>query len=106
MTAELAVGLPALALMLIAGLTAIQAVTTQLRCVDAAREAVRAAARGEPGRAAGEREAPPGATVTISTGPDIVRASVTSTVRPLGPYLPSITVRADAAAAVEPGAAS
>ncbi len=44
-TAELAVALPALVLLLLAGLTAVQAVTVQLRCVDAAREAARAAAR-------------------------------------------------------------
>ena len=48
-------------LLLFAGLTAVSAVTTKAQCVDAAREAALAAARGERGAAAGQRVAPPGA---------------------------------------------
>lgn len=46
-TAELAAALPALALVLIAAVWGVVYAATQLRCADAAREAARAAARGE-----------------------------------------------------------
>jgi hypothetical protein len=104
-TAELAAGLPALVLLLLVGLTAVTAVGTQLRCVDAAREAALAASRGEPGVAAGRRVAPPGATVTVVTEGERVRVTVVAPVRPLGPLLPAFGVAASAVAALEPGAA-
>jgi hypothetical protein len=101
--AELAVGLPALVALLLAGLTAVGAVTTQLRCVSAARDAALAAARGESGDEAGRRTAPAGATVSITREGDTVRASVRAPVRPLGGLLPRLAVSASAVAAVEPG---
>jgi Tfp pilus assembly protein PilX len=101
-TAELAVALPVLVLLLLAGLTSVNAVATQMRCVDAAREAARAQARGEPGVAAGERAAPTGATVAVSAVGDTVRATVVAVAHPLGGRLPGFTVRAEAVAAVEP----
>jgi Tfp pilus assembly protein PilX len=104
-TAELAVALPVLVLLLLAGLTSVNAVATQMRCVDAAREAALAQARGESGPAAGERAAPPGATVAVSADGDTVRATVVAVAYPLGDRLPGITVRAEAVAAVEPGGA-
>ncbi len=104
-TAELAVALPVLVLLLLAGLTSVNAVATQMRCVDAAREAARAQARGEPGAAAGERAAPAGATVAVSADGDTVRATVVAVAYPLGDRLPGFKVRAEAVAAVEPGAA-
>lgn len=103
-TAELAVGLPALVLFLVAGLWAVSAVTTQMRCVDAARDGALAASRGEPGAEAARQRAPAGATVTVVVEADTVRARVTAPVGPLGGLLPGLTVTADAAAAVEPGA--
>lgn len=102
-TAELAVGLPALMLLLFVGLTAVSAVTTKLRCVDAAREAARAAARGEQGYGAGQRTAPGGAEIEVSTEGDTVVATVRAPVRPLDHRLPGLSVRASAVAAVEPG---
>ena len=45
-TAELAVVLPTLVLVIAVGLTMVSVVLAQVRCVDAAREAARAAARG------------------------------------------------------------
>jgi len=102
-TAELAVGLPALILVLAAALTAVSAVVTKLQCVDAAREAARAAARGEPGEPAGRRVAPDGATVTVSIADGTVTARVSTIVHPLGGHLPAITVTADAVAEPEPG---
>lgn len=102
-TAELAAGLPALFLLLIAGLTAVTAVTTKAHCVDAAREAALAASRGESGAAAGGRSAPPGAVVSVRVEGDEVVATVRANVRSLGARLPGIDVSASAVAAVEPG---
>jgi hypothetical protein len=104
-TAELAVSLPALVLMVLTAMTAVVAVRTQLECVDAAREAARAAARGEPGVEAGELAGPDGARATVVRDVDTVRASVRATVHPLGPWLPGFDITAVAVAAVEPGAA-
>ncbi|NYF56495.1 TadE family type IV pilus minor pilin [Micromonospora purpureochromogenes] len=102
-TAELAAGLPALLLLLLAGLTAVDAVTTKAACLDAAREAALAAARGESGTAAGTRIAPPGAVVSVSVNGERVTATVRAPVRALGARLPRITVAATTVAAVEPG---
>jgi Flp pilus assembly protein TadG len=103
-TAEFAAGLPALILMLLVGLTAVSAVSTQLQCLDAAREGALAAARGDPAAAAAGRDAPPGADVSISVGSDTATAAVGAPVRMLGGNLPLITVRATAVAAREPDA--
>ena len=98
-TAEMAAGLPALMLLLFAGLTAVNAVTTKAQCVDAAREAALAAARGEGGVEAGHRVAPAGAAVSIAMAGD----TVVATVRAVGGGLPGTSVTATAVAAVEPG---
>jgi TadE-like protein len=103
-TAELAVALPALVLVLLFALGAVDAVLARLRCIDAARDAALTAARGGDGTAAGSRGAPPGATVTVTRDGDIVRARVRVRVAPLGPHLPGVTVEGDAATEVEPGA--
>lgn len=103
-TAELAVSLPALMLMIYAALASVGAVRTQLECVDAAREAARAEARGEPGEAAGRRVAPDGAVIVLSGNGDTVTAAVTVTVHPVGGALPGFTVGATAVAAREPEA--
>lgn len=105
-TAELAAGLPALVLMLVVGITAIGAVTTQAQCVGAAREAALAAARGEDGVAAGVRAAPPGSEIAVHFVGDTVVAMVRAPVRAVGARLPSITVTAEAVAAIEPGEAA
>jgi Flp pilus assembly protein TadG len=103
-TAELAAGLPALVLLLVAGLAAVGAVITKAQCVDAAREAALAASRGEPGAAAAAGSAPPGAEISVAVSGDTVVASVRAPVRAFGAGLPRLTVAASAAAAVEPGA--
>ena len=103
-TAELAAGLPALMLLLFVGLTAVVAVSTKMQCLDAAREAAIAAARGESGPAAAARVAPAGADVDISQGGDTVTVAVSARVRVLGGDVPVITVRATAVAAREPEA--
>jgi Flp pilus assembly protein TadG len=102
-TAELAMGLPALLVLLFAGLTAVGAVTTKLQCVDAAREAALAAARGEPGAEAGQRAAPTGAEVSVTVEGDTVTATVHAPVPLLGGRLPGLRVDASAVAVVEPG---
>jgi Flp pilus assembly protein TadG len=103
-TAELAAGLPALMLLLLAALTAVSAVTAKGQCVDAAREAALAAARGDPAEAAGRRVAPPGAAVEVGGDAEVVTAEVRAPVRLFGAHLPVITVRATAVAAREPEA--
>jgi hypothetical protein len=90
-------------LLLFAGLTAVNAVTAKAHCVDAAREAALAAARGEGGVEAGQRVAPPGATVSIAMTGDTVVATVRAPVRAIGGAVPGTTVTATAVAAVEPG---
>ncbi|MBE1550234.1 hypothetical protein GGC64_004274 [Mycobacterium sp. OAS707] len=82
----------------VSGLTA---VSMQVRCVDAAREAARLAARGDDGSAAvaAQRIAPDGAAVQLRRDGELVVASVTAR----SPLLPGVTIAADAVAALEPG---
>jgi hypothetical protein len=82
----------------VAGLTA---VAMQVRCVDAAREAARLAARGDQRAAtnAARAVAPGGATVDLRRDGALVVARVA--VHP--PLLPGVTVAAEAVAAAEPG---
>ena len=68
-TAETAVVLPVLLLVLAGAVAAVTVVGAQMRCVDAAREAARAAARGEPVdvvHAIAARTAPSGAGAVIT----------------------------------------
>lgn len=102
-TAEFAVALPALLLMLGFSLGAVDATLAKLRCVDAAREAALAAARGDNGVASASTDAPVGATVVVRVDGDVVRAVVTVHTQPLGAHLPGVTVSGTAAAMLEPG---
>ena len=80
-TAEIAVALPALVLVLTLGLGAVTAVTDQLRCVDAARTGARLLARGE---RVGEvrrqvaEQAPGDARISLDVGGDSVRVEVSA----------------------------
>jgi len=103
-TAEVAMALPALVVMLMVALTAVNAVRLQLECVDAAREAARAGARGDSGAAAGARAAPTGAAVSVIESGETVVATVRVAVHPLGGRLPGFDVHATAVAAREPEA--
>ncbi len=89
--------------LLLAGVTAVDAVTTRAGCLDAAREAALAAARGGSGSAAGARYAPSGAEVTLTVTGDRVTATVRAPVRTFGTRLPQLTVVGVAVAALEPG---
>jgi hypothetical protein len=82
----------------VSGLTA---VSMQVRCVDAAREAVRLAARGDDASAsvAAQGIAPDGAAVQLRHDGEFVVATVTAR----SPLLPGITIAGDAVAAAEPG---
>jgi hypothetical protein len=106
-TAETALALPVLVVVLLAALWALAATAAQVRCVDAARGAARAAARGEaPAVVAdlGRRLGPDGARVVVVPRGDQVEVRVTAEVRPLGglPALPPFTVASTAVADVEP----
>ncbi|XVU25758.1 TadE family type IV pilus minor pilin [Actinoplanes sp. CA-054009] len=95
-TAELAAGLPALMLLLAAGLTAVKAVTAQAQCVAVARDAALATARGEPAPTG-----PAGMAVQIGGDGETVTARVSTPIRLLGgPTV--ITVEGSAVAAREP----
>ncbi|WP_308249815.1 TadE family type IV pilus minor pilin [Sphaerisporangium fuscum] len=107
-TAEIAVALPSLALLLGAALWAVAAVQAQLECVDAARAGARAAARGESldaVRLAARRAAPPGSAVSVVHEAELSRVTVSSSIRPSwGFALPPVQVGASAASPNEPGA--
>ncbi len=116
MTAEFALLLPAVVVLLALALGTVRAVVTQVQCVDAARAAARAAARGESGdvvlrvaRAAG----PDGAAVRVhratggatggatSGGTGTVTVEVSAAQRLAGPLGGNVLARGTATAAVE-----
>ncbi|MDT4923224.1 MAG: hypothetical protein QOG01_937 [Pseudonocardiales bacterium] len=106
-TAELAACLPVLVLILGVALSAVSVVAARVRVQDAAREAARAAARGDPAAALRlAHEAAPGARLQVTTGAVEVVAIVRAAVHPLGGWLPAVTVTERAVAAVEPTGAS
>lgn len=80
-TAEIAVALPALVLVLTLALGAVAVVTDHLRCVDAARVGARLLARGEDaGRVRSEvaRQAPDGADISFAVGADAITVDVSA----------------------------
>lgn len=101
-TVETAIALSALVVVLGLALAGIVAVTDQLRCIDAAREAARLTARGEPdqGRAAAARIAPRGAAIDIRVDGDAVSVEVRAA--PI-PMLSGLTTAGHAYAVAEPG---
>jgi Flp pilus assembly protein TadG len=105
-TAEAAVVLPVLLLVLAGAVAAVTVVGAHLRCVDAAREGARAAARGDSDAqviAVAGRAAPEGARVTVSGSDDEVSVTVSATVAPLGPVPLRVIVSATAVALRETG---
>jgi Flp pilus assembly protein TadG len=106
-TAETAVALPVLLLVLASAVAALMVVGAELRCVDAAGEGVRAAARGEPAgavRSLVTRAAPAGAHTTVVSRDGTVTVTVRAAVRPLGSLPFRFTVTASATGELEPGA--
>ncbi|GAA2537824.1 TadE family type IV pilus minor pilin [Mycolicibacterium diernhoferi] len=96
---EAAFAIAALASVLVVCLAGLNAVVLQIRCVDAAREAARLAARGDDGAAAARRAGPDGAVVSIRRDGETLVARVSTR----SPLLPGITITAEAVSAVEPG---
>ncbi|MEU2256022.1 TadE family type IV pilus minor pilin [Nocardia xishanensis] len=96
---EAAIALGSLLVAVMVCLGALLAASTQVRCVDAAREAARLAARGDEANAAAtaRRVAPPNAAVSLRRE----RAHVVAVVSARTPLLP-IELRAEAVAALEP----
>lgn len=101
-TAELAVALPVLMLLVLTAVYAVQVAGTRVRCLDAAREAARAAARGDPTAAAVARAVLPGSSVTLRRRSRTVTATVTIRLRPLGSGLPPVLVTEQVTAHTEP----
>ena len=81
----------------VAGVTA---VSMQLRCIDAAREAARVVARGDDARAeaVARRIAPPDAVLQLRRDGEFTVARVSTT----SALLPGLTIAAEAVSVVEP----
>ncbi|HET9188423.1 MAG TPA: TadE family type IV pilus minor pilin [Acidothermaceae bacterium] len=108
-TAETAIVLPALVVLLGVALWAIAVAGAQVRCVDAARDAARAAARGEPDAAVvavATAAGPPGCDVVVSHRGDRVVVIVRARIGPASGPLSAIAApvaQATAVAETEPG---
>jgi Flp pilus assembly protein TadG len=108
-TAEIAVALTGLVVVVLGLLWVFAVVTAQIRCVDAARDTARAVARGETiaaSRAEGARSAPAGATFGIQLEGEQATGVVSAKVRPTWPvlsHLPGVSVRGRAVVTAEPG---
>lgn len=107
-TAETAVVLPVLLFVLACAVAVVTLLGAQLRCVDAAREGARAAARGETDAAVvhvvGEL-APDGAVARVTGEGDAVRVTVTVRVVPVGAVPFAVTLSGAAVAIREPDGA-
>jgi Flp pilus assembly protein TadG len=105
-TAETAVVLPVVVVMLLAATWAVGVVVTHIRCLDAARDVARAVARGEPpdeARRIGERSAPAGASVDVTRDGDDVTAVVRARLDwPLVGSVREVRVEESATVQVEP----
>lgn len=80
-------------------LAGLNAAVLQIRCVDAAREAARLAARGDDGVAAAQRVGPAGAVVSVHREGELLVARISTT----SPLLPGITIAAEAVSVAEQG---
>ena len=102
-TAELAAALPVLVLLLAVVLSAVRVASIRVRAQDAAREAARAAARGDPAAVARLlRATAPGTSVRWEIRGDRVTAVAVARTRLPVPFLPAVTVTERAVAAREP----
>jgi hypothetical protein len=106
-TAEAAMVIPVLLLITVALAWLVTLGIAQVRCVDAAREGARLAARGESSgvvTAAVRRAGPAGAQATVDDSGHEVTVSVEASVVPDVPLLdqlPAVTLHADATSAAE-----
>ena len=97
---EAALGVATLVAVLALCLAGVTAVSMQVRCIDAAREAARLAARGDERSAvaAAHDVAPGGAVVQLRRNGDFVVATVTARSN----LLPALAITASGVSAVEP----
>jgi TadE-like protein len=101
-TAELAAALPVLVLLTLVAMSAVLVSAQRIRAEDAAREAARAIARGDPASAQQyARSTAPSATLTVSRTADYVTVEARIEFYPLGHWLPTVTVLERAVAATE-----
>ncbi|HEY8457712.1 MAG TPA: TadE family type IV pilus minor pilin [Actinopolymorphaceae bacterium] len=106
-TVEMAMAMTALCIVAAAMAWMVSIAGIQARCVDAARDAARALARGETaevGRQVGLRSAPDGAEIVLQTRGGVAEVTVRVNARPRLPalrMLPSIPVSARAVITVE-----
>ncbi len=103
-TAELAVAIPIVVLVLAFCAAGIAAGIDQVRCIDAARAAARSAARGDTAaesRQLALRAAPAGAAVEVDRGSTEVRVVVTARAGGIGGLIPGWHLRAEATGPVE-----
>jgi Flp pilus assembly protein TadG len=107
-TAELAMCLPVLALVLLVALAAVSVTAQRLRAQDAASEVARASARGDPGSGARlfKQTAPAGSKFSVATTGGMVTVIVHASLRPLGGWLGSYSIDERAVAEVEPDASA
>ena len=96
-TAEFAIALPAVVLVLACCLSGLQVVGEQLRLQDAAAAAARSIARGDSGQAVAERLVP-GATLQQSVDGDLVCATISTTSRALVGAIAGIALSATSCA--------
>lgn len=103
-TAETAMTLPVLVMLTLVGVAAVGVGQSRVRCADAAREAARAIARGDPGAATGLARAAAGRPVIVSSAASHSGTAVTVRleIRPLS-WLPSVPITETAVVATEPG---
>lgn len=103
-TIEAAIALSVVVIVLAMCLAGIGCAIGEIRCVDAAREAARLAARGDGDQAAEvvARLAPTEASLNLRVDGDTVIATVTAA--PVGGLLPAVRLTATAVAAKEPTA--
>ncbi len=86
-TAELAVAIPSLILVLLIAIWLVGAVSIQAQCAEAARIGARAAARGETDeivRGWSTRAAPPGSEISIRRGDDVIVVEVRFSTHAIG----------------------
>jgi Flp pilus assembly protein TadG len=101
-TVEAALGVAGLTVLTLLLLAALTVMTGQLRCTDAAHEAARLLARGQPHEAAAavHRIAPPEAALAVQQTGDEITVEVTA--HPTGSLLPAVHLKATAYAVAEP----
>lgn len=105
-TAELALSIPLLVSLTIGLVWLLSVGAAQVQMIDAAREAARAAARGDPAGEAASRGqlVAPGSTVTVAVGDGVAVATASGEVGPPGGllgFLPAVHLQARAVTAAE-----